>query len=218
MALTRKVIVETAMEILREYGLADLSMRRLARDLGVQPGALYWHVKNKQELLTVLAGLILAPVSRHQPATARELAVHIRTALLTVRDGAEVVALAHALEPDSAKPLLGFSVLLARAGLPAPQADSAGRALVHYILGSVMEEQTRIGLIRAGLLSPADGGGAATPSGGSLRAGTGAKAVFLFGLDLFLAGASGQFALAGNLAPAPSPAPPSSLDPSPNPV
>ncbi|MDQ6741232.1 MAG: TetR family transcriptional regulator, partial [Actinomycetota bacterium] len=42
MSLSRQQIIDTALKILRDYGLADLSMRRLARDLGVQPGALYW--------------------------------------------------------------------------------------------------------------------------------------------------------------------------------
>lgn len=190
MPLTRGNIVDAAMGILREYGLADLSMRRLARDLGVQPGALYWHVKNKQELLTVLAGLILAPVAGRDAATARELAAAVRTALLSVRDGAEVVALAHALAPELPSPLLGFGALLAGQGLPAPQAQWAGRALVHYVLGSVMEEQTRAGLSRAGLL---------TPAAVATEAAAGSTGdVFLLGLDLFLAGASGQAAVPGN--------------------
>ncbi len=202
MPLTRETIVEAAMAILREYGLADLSMRRLARDLDVQPGALYWHVKNKQELLTVLAGLILAPVAHQGAGTARDLAVHLRAALLAVRDGAEVVALAHSLDPVSPSPLLGFSALLAVYGLPPRQAEGAGRALVHYVLGSVTEEQTRAGLSRAGLLPPTDGSGthaaAGGPDGTGARAATGAEAVFLLGLDLFLAGAAG----AGHAPPA----------------
>ncbi|EMY32420.1 TetR family transcriptional regulator [Arthrobacter crystallopoietes BAB-32] len=126
MALTRGQIEDAAMEILRNYGLADLSMRRLARDLGVQPGALYWHVKNKQELLVVLAGRILAGVGEGavEGATAgesagaeaeshgdpvedagwgavRRLAGEIRAALLEVRDGADVVSLAQAMAPDT---------------------------------------------------------------------------------------------------------------------
>ncbi|WP_113718914.1 TetR family transcriptional regulator [Arthrobacter dokdonensis] len=189
MALTREDVVGAAMGILREYGLADLSMRRLARDLGVQPGALYWHVKNKQELLTVLAGLILAPLVRREAATARELAVQVRSALLSVRDGAEVVALAHALNPDAPSPLLGFSARLAGLGLPAGQAEWAGRALVHYVLGSVMEEQTRAGLSRAGLLTPA--GSVPAPAAEAGAAGS-AGEVFMLGLDMFLAGASGR--------------------------
>ncbi len=193
MALTREVIVETAMGILREYGLGDLSMRRLARDLGVQPGALYWHVKNKQELLTILAGLILDPAAGTAAGTAtgtaagtaavglaesprpgvRDLAMRVRAALLDVRDGAEVVALAHALAPDTPSPLLRFAPLLEGCGLAPREAGWAAGTLVHYIMGSVAEQQTRAGFISAGLLI---GGFADT------------EAAFAFGLELFLAG------------------------------
>lgn len=197
MSLTRDQIVHTAMGILREYGLADLSMRRLARDLGVQPGALYWHVKNKQELLTVLAGLILAPIN-DQPIAGqavggqatvdqatvdqamrglRELAVGIRTALLSVRDGAEVVALAHALETDTSTPLRGFRILLLGQGWSTLHAEWAAEALVHYVLGSVTDEQTRAGLTSAGLLSAPQN----DPS-----------AAFDFGLGLMLDGLAAQ--------------------------
>ena len=63
MALDRSQVVDAAWHILQTYGLGDLSMRRLARGLGVQPGALYWHVANKQELLAVLAQRMVAPLS-----------------------------------------------------------------------------------------------------------------------------------------------------------
>lgn len=171
MALTRGQIVEAAMGILREYGLADLSMRRLARDLEVQPGALYWHIKNKQDLLTVLAGLILEPVG--ESVSLRELALSIRDALLSVRDGAEVVALAWALDPEAPSPLLRLRTLLVGQGLTIGEARWAADALGHYILGAVTQEQTRTGLLRAGLL---DGSG------------TGTDASFEFGLGLFLSG------------------------------
>ncbi|MFS0702718.1 TetR family transcriptional regulator, partial [Cellulomonas sp. 179-A 4D5 NHS] len=60
MALTRAQVVAAALEILDEYGLGDLTMRRLAGSLGVQPGALYWHVANKQALLAEVADAIVA--------------------------------------------------------------------------------------------------------------------------------------------------------------
>ncbi|MGO4384255.1 TetR family transcriptional regulator [Specibacter sp. RAF43] len=182
MTLTREHVVDAAMTILREYGLADLSMRRLARDLGVQPGALYWHVKNKQDLLTVLSGRILAPVAEAEATTVREVAVHIRAALLGVRDGAEVVALAHALAPETPTPLRRLAPLLADQGLTSRHAGWAASTLVHYILGSVTEEQTRAGLIRAGLLDAGE---------------SEATAAFGFGLDLFLAGLAGAAGAAG---------------------
>ncbi|AIY00131.1 hypothetical protein ART_0532 [Arthrobacter sp. PAMC 25486] len=171
MALTREQIVDAAMTILRDYGLADLSMRRLARDLEVQPGALYWHIKNKQDLLTVLAGMILDAVG--EAASLHEWAVSIRTALLSVRDGAEVVALAHVLAPEGPSPLLQLRRLLAGRGLSPEGERWAAAALINYVLGAVTQEQTRAGLARAGLLAEAD---------------SGADAAFDFGLGLFLAG------------------------------
>ena len=60
MALTRRAIVEAGLRILDEYGLGDLSMRRVADALGVQAGALYYHVPNKQSLLAAVADEILA--------------------------------------------------------------------------------------------------------------------------------------------------------------
>ena len=44
MALNRTQIIAAAAATLRERGLAGRTMRRLAQDLGVQPGALYHHV------------------------------------------------------------------------------------------------------------------------------------------------------------------------------
>ena len=55
MQLTRERITEAALAILAEYGLADVSMRRVATSLSVAPGALYWHISNKQELIATMA-------------------------------------------------------------------------------------------------------------------------------------------------------------------
>ncbi|MCB1743059.1 MAG: helix-turn-helix transcriptional regulator, partial [Gammaproteobacteria bacterium] len=51
MQLHKQDVVEAATALLDDYGIADLSMRRLARELAVSPGALYWHFANKQQLL-----------------------------------------------------------------------------------------------------------------------------------------------------------------------
>ena len=57
----RAGIVAKATEILDNYGLADLTMRRLARELDVTVGALYWHFTSKQELLGAVADELLRP-------------------------------------------------------------------------------------------------------------------------------------------------------------
>ncbi|MDJ0314834.1 TetR/AcrR family transcriptional regulator C-terminal domain-containing protein [Arthrobacter sp. H35-D1] len=188
MALTREQVIDTAFGILRDYGIADLSMRRLARDLNVQPGALYWHVKNKQDLLGVLAVMILKPVKQPAvdggpatpPAAIASLRLHcrqIRQALLAVRDGAEVVALTHTLDPLALPSLQGLTETFAAAGVTGTRAAWAGRALVHYILGTVTQEQTRSGLAQAGLLAEAPGPLDETEA-------------FNFGLELLLSGST----------------------------
>jgi len=52
------VIARTALGLLNEVGLDGLTMRLLAKELGVQAAALYWHLKNKQELLDAMAAIM----------------------------------------------------------------------------------------------------------------------------------------------------------------
>ncbi len=63
MQLHKRDVVDAATAILDNYGIADLTMRRLGRELNVSPGALYWHFSNKQQLLGAVADRILEPAS-----------------------------------------------------------------------------------------------------------------------------------------------------------
>ncbi len=58
--LTRHIVVEQALRLADAEGLAAVTIRRLATELGVAPTALYWHVKNKDELLSALADRLLS--------------------------------------------------------------------------------------------------------------------------------------------------------------
>lgn len=100
--LSRETISRAALAILDEYGFADVTMRRVSSALGVAPGALYWHVKNKQDLISAIATLIVAPL--HTSADrmgAADLCRLLRETLLSHRDGAEVVMSAMS-QPGSA--------------------------------------------------------------------------------------------------------------------
>ena len=68
MQLHKRDVVEAATAILDNYGIADLTMRRLARELNVSPGALYWHFANKQQLLGAVADRILEPAATDDAA------------------------------------------------------------------------------------------------------------------------------------------------------
>ena len=97
MQLHKRDLVDAATAILDNFGIADLTMRRLARELSVSPGALYWHFANKQQLLGAVADRILAPALQPDPSgTWREQVSgdchRLRDALLSHTDGAELVS------------------------------------------------------------------------------------------------------------------------------
>lgn len=52
--ISREEVVGTARRIVDSEGVARLTMRRLAAEIGSTPMALYHHVRNKEELLVLL--------------------------------------------------------------------------------------------------------------------------------------------------------------------
>jgi TetR/AcrR family tetracycline transcriptional repressor len=52
--LTADRIVTEALALMQEQGLEALSLRRLAGRLGVQAMSLYWHIRNKEDLLRLM--------------------------------------------------------------------------------------------------------------------------------------------------------------------
>ncbi|MFD1932166.1 MULTISPECIES: TetR/AcrR family transcriptional regulator [Nonomuraea] len=58
--LTAEAIVDKALEIGDTEGLDAVTIRRLAADLGVTPMALYWHFKNKEQLMVGMADHLIA--------------------------------------------------------------------------------------------------------------------------------------------------------------
>jgi len=62
--ITRERLVEAALALINDEGLEALSMRALAERLDVKAASLYWHVRDRRELLDLLAESILEPVGR----------------------------------------------------------------------------------------------------------------------------------------------------------
>jgi AcrR family transcriptional regulator len=85
--LTRARILATAVDLADHGGTEALSMRRLGQELGVDPMALYRHVRNKDDLLD---GVLSVVVGQMEPAPAdlawrpglRELAMNARRVML----------------------------------------------------------------------------------------------------------------------------------------
>jgi AcrR family transcriptional regulator len=62
--IDRRMILDAALEMADQGGLGDLSMRRVATELGVTPMAIYRYVPNRAALLDYLADVLLDEIVR----------------------------------------------------------------------------------------------------------------------------------------------------------
>lgn len=136
------------MALLNEDGLDGVTLRRLASRIGVQAPTLYWHIRNKADLLAHLGDAILTPLGDLPDSTGvnwrdwlLSAATHFRAALLAHRDGARVVASAKISHRMSAFSESAISVLVS-------QGESLRRARLvvllveRFTIGLVLEEQS----------------------------------------------------------------------------
>lgn len=194
---TRGDVLAAAMQILDELGLPDLTMRRLAATLEVQPSALYWHFENKQTLLARIADEIIdravaVPEDLNWKTAARAESVALRDALLAFRDGAEVVSSTLALGLGANQAQARLVKALAIGKFDEATTETAAAAMLHLILGQVWHEQQRIQADSMGVVSSL---AAATPE--AATAGLPSNQAFELGITLLLEGLE-QFAHARN--------------------
>ncbi|WP_132991524.1 TetR family transcriptional regulator [Gordonia zhaorongruii] len=181
MSNSRADVLAAARAILAEHSLADLTMRRLATDLGVRPNALYWHFPNKQSMLAALADDILASIDAPPddvwPARLAAMAASMRDALLDVPDSAEIVSSAWA-SGLSDRGIVDLIAAVARTGgLTQSAAAGVATAICQLTIGLTIEEQTRGQMERLGVTGPS---------------GRDFDAEFAGGLDIIVAGAGAR--------------------------
>src|SRR5580704_9602737 len=95
-ALTRERVVAEALAVIATDGAAALSMRGLAARLGVVPGALYRHVRNKEQLCDLAVDGVLAEVdtqSGHDRGWAAQVQVLARRLRAVLEDHPSIAAL-----------------------------------------------------------------------------------------------------------------------------
>ena len=94
--LTEEAIVEAAIRVLDVVVMEGLSMRRVAEKLGTGAASIYWHVRNKEELLQLIFERVTGqmelpePDPDHWKDQLRELAHRMRSILNSHRDVARI--------------------------------------------------------------------------------------------------------------------------------
>lgn len=146
-------MVSTALELLNEVGLEGLTLRRIGKELDVQAPALYWHFKNKQDLLDAMATEMLRRMTALQeaeggfaPATWQETLAGshraLRRVLLTYRDGAKVYSGTRFTDTSYAVPMERYLASLVGAGFTPGEAARAYYTVYCFTIGYVIEEQS----------------------------------------------------------------------------
>jgi TetR/AcrR family tetracycline transcriptional repressor len=146
MALSRNEVLDGAMRVLEEVGLEELTMRRLAKALQVQAGAIYWHFANKQDLYdamseAMMSGLLEPPPTGPWDQQLAELSRRIATSLARHRDGARLATLALRPGPDGLAVSETMMRIVRDAGFDRDVTVWATSVLGYYILGYVTDVQ-----------------------------------------------------------------------------
>jgi len=177
--LTKEAIITTAVNILDSYGLPDVSMRRIASTLGVQPSALYWHFASKQDLLAGIADVILADLPPYSGGDLTRLslwAARLHALLLSHRDGAELVWSVFAIRDWETGIGHQLETGLLESGLAPDQARAGAQGILHLVLGHAFDEDQRGQAVRLKVIP-------LSPSADSAKVLDDAVAIFVAGLE-----------------------------------
>jgi TetR/AcrR family transcriptional regulator, tetracycline repressor protein len=205
--LSRDAIVERALAIADAETLDAVTIRRLGQEFGVTPMALYWHVKNKDELLDAMGDALFADLSYDAGPSATwedQLAAVVRALIAALRrhPGSRELAYRRIMGCREGLAVTEYTLRLLRtAGFTRRQtADIATHALQTAIMlvsaepgtepgYSAEETEARLAEKRAGIERlPADDYPYLRELAGDLLACDDPEAFYDFNVHLFVAG------------------------------
>jgi TetR/AcrR family tetracycline transcriptional repressor len=145
--LTRERVVEAALRLMDEEGLEAVTMRRVAREVGVEAMSLYHHIQDKEDLLDGICEHVMAEFDFPEPGTdwAENCKQGARAWRRLLRGHPNVMRLfAEQRGPvrsiDSMRPTEYALRLLRESGLSDRDTAQAFHAFGGYIQGFVMME------------------------------------------------------------------------------
>ena len=188
--ITVERIVETAIQLVDDEGLAALTVRRIGDELDTGSASLYRHVASRDELVVLMADQVIGEVVLPDPElSGRErmawLAHELRRVLLDHDQLLPALTAAPLLGPNALRGVEVGLVAAIDAGHPPEVATAAVLALIDFVLGTVYFDTSRAG---QSLADDATGQGVAGNPPLAGPAPPGADAVFDFGLETFLNG------------------------------
>jgi AcrR family transcriptional regulator len=143
-------VLATAVELADRGGAAALSMRKLGQELGAGAASLYWHVGNKEELLSLVLDKIVGEGNPPEPDPSnwqeqvKQMARDTRRLLHSHRDAAQISLGRIPVGPQSMPVLERYLAVLAAAGLPGRVIAHAADMFALYVGGFAFEESMQV--------------------------------------------------------------------------
>ena len=136
-------ICQAALKIVDDEGLRELTMRRLADELGTGPASLYRHVSSRDDLLVEVADLVLGELEAPDPAlhwreAVEQLARDLRRVLVGHRGLVVVSSNAPLLGPNAMRIRELFWSVMDREGCEAAFAVQTYSAVMHFVVCSAI--------------------------------------------------------------------------------
>jgi TetR/AcrR family tetracycline transcriptional repressor len=144
--ITREAIVETALRLLDRDGLDELSMRRVADELGTGAASLYHHVGSKDGLLDLLFDHVIGELEVPDPEPDRwqeqlkEVARAQRAGILRHRDIVRISVGRIPMGPNALEYSERVLAILRAGGLPDELAVTGHHLLIATINGFTLDE------------------------------------------------------------------------------
>ncbi len=142
--MSRERVLRAAIDFADANGIESLSMRKLARELGVEAMTLYYYVANKNDLLEGMADLVAAEIDL--PSDEVDLREAIRTratsahAVLVRHHWASPVWMRVLIGPARMRYMDSALGVYRRAGLSPASTELAFHAVENHIVGYALQE------------------------------------------------------------------------------
>jgi TetR/AcrR family tetracycline transcriptional repressor len=153
-------VLDAAFVVVEAHGFEGLTIRRIADVLGVKNPALYWHFRNKQEIVNGMASRLLDRMVEtvgQEPSDWRgwlkAAAKGYRRTLLGVRDGAEILSNANLSRSHLGEFQRGIAFLAAQ-GFAERDATVGMVTVFDYVLGVTYEHQADARIVEPGVPPP----------------------------------------------------------------
>ncbi len=144
--LTRRRVLDAALALIDREGIEGLTMRRLGRELGIEAMSLYNHVRDKEDLLDGLVGLLASEVALPEPDVGdwieriAELVRRYRRLAHVHPHAFPLIALRPLNTPDALRPIEWTFAVAREAGIDPDATLLMFRVLASYANGYVLNE------------------------------------------------------------------------------